>query len=200
MFVPCLSWAPRDRNLAMAFTCGKCDTRSVKTFSRHSYEHGIVLVSAVCQSWNEPCDTCSTCTCTCTVLDMCTMPPNALLCLRLSKNVVVVPNTKHTNVLYLIPYGVATLHQDQGPSWISHPMCHVLDASHHWNIYHGTIIPCLVAATAPPVPCASSPMHTRQVFVGYVHPQISSPTPPAHVYLCCWCATWCLCELWCVHW
>ncbi|GAX79493.1 hypothetical protein CEUSTIGMA_g6934.t1 [Chlamydomonas eustigma] len=34
--------------LAMAFTCGKCDTRSVKTFSRSSYEKGVVLVRCPC--------------------------------------------------------------------------------------------------------------------------------------------------------
>jgi mitochondrial protein import protein ZIM17 len=30
--------------MAIVFTCTKCDTRSAKTFSRHSYEKGIVLI------------------------------------------------------------------------------------------------------------------------------------------------------------
>ncbi|KAG1674739.1 hypothetical protein FOA52_013575 [Chlamydomonas sp. UWO 241] len=39
-----------DRRIAMVFTCGKCDTRSVKSFSRRSYEKGLVLVR--CPSCN----------------------------------------------------------------------------------------------------------------------------------------------------
>jgi mitochondrial protein import protein ZIM17 len=30
--------------MAIVFTCTKCDTRSAKTFSRQSYENGIVLI------------------------------------------------------------------------------------------------------------------------------------------------------------
>ena len=33
--------------MAMLFTCAKCDTRSVKTFSKRSYESGVVLVGYV---------------------------------------------------------------------------------------------------------------------------------------------------------
>jgi len=29
----------------MVFTCGKCEVRSTKTFSRQAYEKGVVLVS-----------------------------------------------------------------------------------------------------------------------------------------------------------
>lgn len=40
-----------DRNLLMVFTCGRCETRAAKAFSRRSYEHGIVLVRCPgCQS------------------------------------------------------------------------------------------------------------------------------------------------------
>lgn len=35
------SESPR-RNLMMVFTCGQCDLRQVKTFSRKSYEEGYV--------------------------------------------------------------------------------------------------------------------------------------------------------------
>ncbi|KAI8466525.1 MAG: DNL zinc finger-domain-containing protein [Monoraphidium minutum] len=42
---------PRDKNMAMVFTCKKCDTRAAKAFSRHSYENGIVIVRCPgCQS------------------------------------------------------------------------------------------------------------------------------------------------------
>ena len=30
--------------MAMVYTCTKCDTRSVKTFNRSSYERGLVMV------------------------------------------------------------------------------------------------------------------------------------------------------------
>jgi len=30
--------------LAMVFTCGRCNTRAVKSFSRQAYENGVVLV------------------------------------------------------------------------------------------------------------------------------------------------------------
>lgn len=33
--------SPR-RDMGMVFTCAKCDTRSVKAFSKHSYEKGLV--------------------------------------------------------------------------------------------------------------------------------------------------------------
>jgi len=32
----------------MVFTCAKCDTRSVKAFSRQSYEKGLVSAAACC--------------------------------------------------------------------------------------------------------------------------------------------------------
>lgn len=35
---------PRDRNMVIVYTCAKCETRSAKSFSRHSYERGIVMV------------------------------------------------------------------------------------------------------------------------------------------------------------
>mmetsp|Transcript_29659 Transcript_29659/g.54391 ORF Transcript_29659/g.54391 Transcript_29659/m.54391 type:complete len:350 (-) Transcript_29659:100-1149(-) len=35
---------PSQAAIAMMFTCAKCETRSVRTFSRHSYEKGLVLV------------------------------------------------------------------------------------------------------------------------------------------------------------
>ena len=28
----------------MAYTCAKCDTKQARTFSKHSYEHGVVLI------------------------------------------------------------------------------------------------------------------------------------------------------------
>eukprot|EP00200_Dunaliella_tertiolecta_P006669 CAMPEP_0202359540 /NCGR_PEP_ID=MMETSP1126-20121109/12795_1 /ASSEMBLY_ACC=CAM_ASM_000457 /TAXON_ID=3047 /ORGANISM="Dunaliella tertiolecta, Strain CCMP1320" /LENGTH=226 /DNA_ID=CAMNT_0048952979 /DNA_START=148 /DNA_END=828 /DNA_ORIENTATION=+ len=37
--------------LAMMYTCGKCETRSMKTFSHQAYKHGVVLVRCPsCQS------------------------------------------------------------------------------------------------------------------------------------------------------
>ena len=38
----------QDGLLLMAYTCAKCDTKQARTFSRHSYEHGVVLIR--CQS------------------------------------------------------------------------------------------------------------------------------------------------------
>jgi hypothetical protein len=34
--------------IAMVYTCAKCETRSVKTFSRQAYEKGLVLVRQQC--------------------------------------------------------------------------------------------------------------------------------------------------------
>ena len=34
----------QDGLLLMAYTCGVCDTKQARTFSRHSYEKGVVLV------------------------------------------------------------------------------------------------------------------------------------------------------------
>lgn len=31
-------------NLMMTFTCGQCEKRDTKTFSKHSYERGVVLI------------------------------------------------------------------------------------------------------------------------------------------------------------
>eukprot|EP00775_Hariotina_reticulata_P003968 gene3968-4221_t len=31
--------------MAIAFTCGRCDTRSVKAFSRQAFEQGVVLIT-----------------------------------------------------------------------------------------------------------------------------------------------------------
>jgi hypothetical protein len=31
--------------MAIAFTCGKCDSRTVKAFSRQAYEQGVVLIT-----------------------------------------------------------------------------------------------------------------------------------------------------------
>jgi len=33
------------KDLYMAFTCGKCDTRAVKGFTRQAYEKGLVIVT-----------------------------------------------------------------------------------------------------------------------------------------------------------
>lgn len=35
----------RPRDMAIVFTCGKCDTRSMKAFTRQAYEHGLVLIT-----------------------------------------------------------------------------------------------------------------------------------------------------------
>jgi protein import protein ZIM17 len=35
---------PASGEMVAAFTCNKCETRSVKRFSKHSYDHGIVIV------------------------------------------------------------------------------------------------------------------------------------------------------------
>jgi mitochondrial protein import protein ZIM17 len=35
---------PRLKELYMVFTCGRCNTRAVKGFSKRAYEHGVVLV------------------------------------------------------------------------------------------------------------------------------------------------------------
>eukprot|EP00967_Tisochrysis_lutea_P004194 scaffold4974_cov16-Tisochrysis_lutea.AAC.3 len=35
--------------LAMMYTCGKCETRSMKTFSHQAYKHGVVLVGYALQ-------------------------------------------------------------------------------------------------------------------------------------------------------
>ncbi|KAF9597946.1 hypothetical protein IFM89_023317 [Coptis chinensis] len=40
----CLKTSPR-HDLAMMFTCKVCETRSVKTMSRDSYENGVVVVT-----------------------------------------------------------------------------------------------------------------------------------------------------------
>eukprot|EP00667_Euglena_gracilis_P029842 EG_transcript_40131 len=35
---------PPDADMAAMFTCGACETRVLKTFTRHSYEKGVVIV------------------------------------------------------------------------------------------------------------------------------------------------------------
>ena len=34
----------QDGLLMMAYTCGKCESKQARTFSRHSYEQGVVLI------------------------------------------------------------------------------------------------------------------------------------------------------------
>lgn len=36
----------RGKDMAIVFTCAKCDTRSVKAFSKHSYDKGLVSTAA----------------------------------------------------------------------------------------------------------------------------------------------------------
>ena len=45
--------ARNGRQLAMVFTCGVCDTRSVKQFTERSYTQGVVMVQCGgCQNWH----------------------------------------------------------------------------------------------------------------------------------------------------
>lgn len=44
------SSSSRGKDMAIMFTCGKCDTRSVKAFSKHSYDKGLVSAAAATSS------------------------------------------------------------------------------------------------------------------------------------------------------
>lgn len=37
--------SPPDRHLHLVYTCSKCDTRAVKSFSKTAYERGVVIIT-----------------------------------------------------------------------------------------------------------------------------------------------------------